>query len=52
MIQKLIKQCETRLNYLKIYRNSNIELGNDEIVNKVDTEILEIEETIEKLKTI
>jgi hypothetical protein len=52
MIQKLIKQCETRLNYLKSYRNSNIELGNDEIVNKVDTEIIEIEETIEKLKTL
>ena len=51
-IEKLITQCEIRLEYLKSQKYSNTQLGNSDIVNKLDTEILEIEETINRLKEI
>jgi hypothetical protein len=51
-IEKLIAQCETRLNYLKNYRKTNIELGNTELANSLDIEILQTQETLETLKTI
>ena len=49
-IKELINQCETRLNYLKNYRKTNIELGNTELVNSLDIEILQTQETLETLK--
>ena len=51
-IKELINQCETRLNYLKNYRKTNIELGNTELVNSLDVEILQTQETLETLKGI
>jgi hypothetical protein len=51
-IKELINQCEIRLNYLKNYRKTNIELGNTELVNTLDIEILQTQETLETLKTI
>jgi hypothetical protein len=51
-LEKLIKQCETRLDYLKSQRHSFIQLDNSDMVNKLDTEILEMEETMSKLKEI
>lgn len=49
-IAKLIEQCEIRLEYLKSVKFSNIQLDNSELVNKLDVEILEMEETLNKLK--
>lgn len=49
-ILKLIEQCEIRLEYLKQARISNIQLDNNQLVNKLDIEILELQETIDKLK--
>jgi|NOAtaT_6_FD_contig_31_6377704_length_719_multi_2_in_0_out_0_2 hypothetical protein len=51
-IEKLIQQCEIRLDYLKRLRVSNIELSNQEAVNKLDAEIAETEQTISILKNI
>lgn len=49
-VEELISQCELRLEYLKSSRVSNIQLGNNDIVNKIDIDILETENTIIKLK--
>lgn len=51
-ILALIKQCETRLNYLVALKNSNVQLENHDIVNKIDSEILQLEDTISKLKNM
>ena len=49
-ISELIQQCEIRLDYLKALRVSNIQLNNQEMVNKLDVEIMQTEQTIIKLK--
>jgi hypothetical protein len=49
-IQELIKQCETRLKYLKDVKISYIQQNNTEMVLKIETEISDTEQTIEKLK--
>ena len=49
-IQDLIKQVEIRLEYLKNSKTTNIQIGNYDMVNKLDIEILETEQTIETLK--
>lgn len=49
-IDSIIQQCEIRLDYLRSVRISNIQLGNNDLVNRLDVEILELEETINKLK--
>lgn len=49
-IQDLIKQCEIRLDYLKSAKLSNTQLQNNQVVDKIDMEILEVQETISKLK--
>jgi len=46
----LIKQCEVRLEYLKNMRHSYVQQAEHDLINKVDSEILELEETINKLK--
>ena len=51
-ILALIKQCEIRMSYLNALKNSNIQLENYDIVNKIDAEILELQDTIDKLKNI
>lgn len=48
-IEKLIQQCEIRLDYLKRLKVSNIELNNQEIVNSLDIEIMETEQTLNTL---
>jgi hypothetical protein len=50
-IEKLIQQCEIRLDYLKNLRLSNIQLNNQDMVNKIDTEIMETEQTLNTLKS-
>jgi hypothetical protein len=49
-IQELIKQCEIRLKYLKDVKVSYIQQNNTEMVLKIETEISDTEQTIEKLK--
>lgn len=49
-IPDLINQCKIRLDYLKSAKISNIQLGNNDLVNKIDVEILEVEQTISKLE--
>jgi hypothetical protein len=49
-IDILINQCEIRLEYLKSQKHSNIQLSNLDLVNKIDIEIIQVEQTIEKLK--
>jgi hypothetical protein len=51
-ILEIIKQQEKRLAYLKSNRDTTRELGNDDSVAKLELEILEKEDTIEKLKSI
>jgi hypothetical protein len=47
----LTKQCEIRLEYLKSMRYSCIQLNNIEMVNRIDLEIIQIEQTIDNLKS-
>ena len=51
-ILAIIKQCEIRMSFLNALKNSNIELENYDLVNKIDAEILELQDTIDKLKNI
>jgi hypothetical protein len=51
-VQQLLNQCEVRLDYLKNLRLSNVQLDNQVMVNKLDLQIMETEQTIEKLKII
>jgi len=51
-ITTIIQQCEIRLEYLRSIKISNIQLGNNDLVNRLDVEILELEETINKLREI
>ena len=49
-INDLIKQCEVRLDYLKTVKISYTQLGDHEMVTKIDLEILEVEQTLNTLK--
>jgi hypothetical protein len=50
-IQEVISHVEIRLDYLKNFKTANIQIGNSEMVNKLDIEILETEQTLETLKS-
>ena len=50
-INDLIKQCEIRKEYLQALKHSNIQLNNQDVVNKIDAELLEIENTLTKLNS-
>jgi len=50
-IPKLIIQCEIRLEYLKSSKLSYTQLGNTEMVLKLEMEIAETEQTLLKLKS-
>jgi hypothetical protein len=49
-IAKLINQCEIRLDYLRTQLLSYNQLGNIEMILKLETEIAETEQTIAMLK--
>ena len=49
-LQELINNVEIRLDYLKSIRLSKIQLNDQEIVNQLDVEILETEQTLQTLK--
>ena len=49
-ISDLIKQCEIRLDYLKVQKLYNTQLANFDLVNKLDVEIFQTEQTLDKLK--
>lgn len=49
-IPKLINQCEIRLEYLISSKHSYTQLGNTEMVLRLEIEIAETEQTLEKLK--
>ena len=51
-IQELIIQVEIRLEYLKRLKVSNIELNNQKIVNSLDIEIIETEQTLNTLMNV
>lgn len=51
-VPKLIIQCEIRLEYLKNLKLSYTQLGNAEMVLKLETEVAETEQTLLKLKSL
>jgi len=50
-INDLINYCETRLEFLKTLKISYIQLGEYDMVNKIDAQILETENTLVQLKS-
>jgi hypothetical protein len=50
-IQDLIKHCEIRLEYLAQQKFHNIQLANSDMVNKLDVEIFQTEQTLNTLKS-
>jgi hypothetical protein len=50
-INDLIKFCESRLEYLKALKLSYAQLGDYDMLNKVEAQILETENTLNQLKT-
>lgn len=49
-INDLINFCETRLDFLKTLKISYIQLGDYEMLNKIEAQILETENTLNQLK--
>lgn len=51
-IPELITACERRIAYLKSVRGSAVALGDMAQVDRVDIEISQTQETLNKLKTV
>ena len=49
-INDLIKYCEIRLDFLKNQKITYIQLGDYEMINKIELQILESEITLNQLK--
>ena len=51
-IAELIKACERRLTHLQSVRGSAVALGDVAQVDRLDTEISQTQETLNKLRTV